>query len=95
MLDASDPEVPRNLDVALAVASGSADAGVTARAGRRPVRRSASCRWPANRSTSPWAAADVSGLDPLVKALRAPTCASRIEALGGYDLAESGTAGRC
>jgi len=31
VLDASDPEVPRNLDIALAVASGTADAGIAAR----------------------------------------------------------------
>ena len=94
VLDASDPEVPRNLDVALAVASGSADAGVAARAvadrfglgvratGPRPV-------------DDRGGRAAVGGLDPLVRALRSAPVRKRIEALGGYDLAESGTTERC
>jgi putative molybdopterin biosynthesis protein len=94
VLDASDPEVPRNLDVALAVASGSADAGVAPRAlaerfalGFVPLARE-----PVDVAV---AGADVSGLDPLVKALRRADVRRRIEALGGYDLAESGTVVRC
>jgi molybdate-binding protein len=90
VLDASDPEVPRNLDVALAVASGSADAGVAPRAlaerfglGFVPLVRE-----PVDVAV---AGADVSGLDPLVRALRRADVRQRIEALGGYDLAESGT----
>ena len=69
VLDASDPEVPRNLDVALAVASGSADAGVAARAvadrfglGFVPLARE-----PVDIAVG---GAAVGGLDPLLRALR-------------------------
>ena len=37
----------------------------------------------------------MSGLDPLLKALRRAEVRRRIEALGGYDLADAGQAARC
>ena len=39
--------------------------------------------------------AALSGLEPLLKALRRADVRRRIEALGGYDLAEAGRAERC
>src|SRR3954468_20722467 len=94
VLDASDPEVPRNLDVALAVASGSADAGVAPRA---LAERFALGFVPLAREPVDVAVAGVgvSGLDPLVKALRRGDVQRRIEALGGYDLADAGAVVRC
>ena len=94
VLDASDPEVPRNLDVALAVASGSADAGVTSRA--------VADRFGLGFVPLDWEPVDVavggaavSGLEPLLKALRRAEVRRRIDALGGYDLADAGQAARC
>jgi molybdate-binding protein len=94
VLDASDPEVPRNLDVALAVASGSADAGVTSRAvAERFGLGFVPLQWePVDVAVG---GAAVSGLQPLLKALRRAEVRRRIEALGGYDLAEAGRAERC
>ena len=93
VLDASDPEVPGNLDVALAVASGSADAGVAARAvadrfglGFVPLVRE-----PVDIAVG---GAAVGGLDPLLRALRSAAVRKRIEALGGYDLTDAGTVER-
>ena len=94
MLDASDPEVARNLDVALAVASGSADAGVAS--------RSVADRFGLGFVSLAWepvaiavGGAALGGLDPLLRALRGAALRKRIEALGGYDLADAGTTERC
>ena len=93
VLDASDPEVPRNLDVALAVASGSADAGVAVALGGRPLRPRRSSRWPGSRSAIAVGGDALGGLDPLLRALRSAAVRKRIEALGGYDLTGSGQDG--
>lgn len=94
VLDASDPEVRRNLDVAVAVASGSADAGVAS--------RSLAERFGLGFVALTWEPVDVAvagsalgGLDPLLRALRRADVRRRLEGLGGYDLAEAGTAVRC
>ncbi len=93
VLDASDPEVPRNLDVALAVAQRLGRRRRRVARGGRPVRPRRSSRWPGNRSRSPSAARRSSGLDPLLRALRSAAVRKRIEALGGYDLTGSGQDG--
>ena len=94
VLDASDPEVPRNLDIALAVASGTADAGIAA--------RSVADRFGLGFVSLAWEPVDIAvggealgGLDPLLRALRSAPVRKRIEALGGYDLTDSGTTERC
>jgi molybdate-binding protein len=94
LLDASDPEVPGNLDVALAVASGSADAGVTPRAmAERLGLGFVPLGWePVDVAVDGSA---VSGLEPLLHALRRAEVRRRIEALGGYDLTDAGRAVRC
>ncbi len=94
VLDASDPEVPGNLDVALAVASGSADAGVAARAvaERFGLGFVSLASEPVDIAVGGEA---LGGLDPLLRALRGAAVRKHIEALGGYDLAGSGTTVRC
>jgi molybdate-binding protein len=94
VLDASDPEVPGNLDVALAVASGSADAGVAPRAvAERFGLGFVPLAWePVEIAVGGGA---VSGLEPLLKELRRTEVRRRIEALGGYDLTDAGRAVRC
>jgi molybdate-binding protein len=94
VLDASDPEVPRSLDVALAVASGSADAGVAS--------RSVADRFGLGFVPLAWEPVDIAvgadalgGLDPLLRALRSAAVRKRIEALGGYDLTDGGKTERC
>ncbi len=79
VLDASDPEVPRNLDVALAVGSGSADAGVAS--------RSVADRFGLGFVSLAWEPVAIAvggdalgGLDPLLRALRS---AARAEAHRG------------
>ena len=94
VLDASDPEVPRNLDVALAVGSGSADAGVAS--------RSVADRFGLGFVSLAWEPVAIAvgghalgGLDPLLRALRSAAVRKRIEALGGYDLTGTGKTERC
>lgn len=94
VLDASDPEVPRSLDVALAVASGSADAGIASRA--------VADRFGLGFVSLAWEPVDIAvggaalgGLDPLVRALEGAGLRTRIETLGGYDLTDAGSTERC
>ncbi len=88
-LDAGDPEVARGVDVALAVASGSADAGLASRGlAQRFDLGFVAVSW------EPFAVAletgAAGGLEPLLRSLRDPAMRARIEALGGYDLTRSG-----
>ena len=89
-LDVSDPEVRSHLDVALAVATGSADAGLALRGvADRFGLAFVSIRWEPFEVAL--AAAALGGLEPLLRALRDPALRARIGALGGYDLADAGT----
>jgi molybdate-binding protein len=89
VLDATDPEVARGIDVALAVASGSADAGVASRGlARRFDLDFVEMVWEPFEIAVEASAAG--GLEPLLRALRDPAMRANIEALGGYDLTRSG-----
>lgn len=82
-------EVAGHLDVAFAVASGLADAGIAVRA----------AAWTLDLGFVPLAwepfqiattAAALGGVEPLLAQLRRPTIRREIEQLGGYDLREAG-----
>lgn len=90
VLDASDPEVTRGLDVAVAVASGSVDAGV----GTRHAAESLGLAFvpvavePLEIVTS---AASLPALEPLRRLLVSEPVRARIGRRAGYDPAGSGT----
>jgi molybdate-binding protein len=85
----SGPSVELHLDVALAVATGEADAGLGL--------RSAATRLDLDFVPFAWEPFQVAttrvesgGVQPLLDALAQPSVAERIGALGGYDLAGAG-----
>jgi molybdate-binding protein len=85
----SGPTVELHLDVALAVATGEADAGLGLRSAATPLGLDfVPLAWePFQVATT---RAESGGLAPLLDALRDPAVATRIVALGGYDLAAAG-----
>ncbi len=92
VLDASDPEVPADLDVALAVASGSVDVGMGGRGAAEalglvfvPVAVE-----PLDLVTSK---AALPGLDPLRRLLADPSTRTAITRHAGYDARDSGKRG--
>ena len=88
--DVTGPEVALHLDVAVAVATGEADAGLGLRSAARTLGLDfvPLVREPFEVATT---RAQTGGLEPLVRALGTSTTRRRLEALGGYDLAESGS----
>ena len=89
-LDASDPVVPTASDVAIAIATGSADVGV----GTRAIARSydlafAPLGWEALEVAL--ATADEGGVAPIQTALADPAVRAAIDRLEGYDLSLAGT----
>jgi putative molybdopterin biosynthesis protein len=85
----SGPTVELHLDVALAVATGEADAGLGLRSAATPLGLDfVPLSWePFQVATT---RAQSGGLSPLLDALAAPAMAERIVALGGYDIAGAG-----
>src|SRR3954462_12701372 len=85
----SGPTVELHLDVALAVATGEADAGLGLRSAATPLGLDfvPLSREPFQVATT---RAQSGGLSPLLDALAAPETAERIVALGGYDIAGAG-----
>jgi putative molybdopterin biosynthesis protein len=85
----SGPTVELHLDVALAVATGEADAGLGLRSAATPIGLDfVPLSWePFQVATT---RAQSGGLAPLLDALAAPATAERIVALGGYDIAGAG-----
>jgi molybdate-binding protein len=85
----SGPTVELHLDVALAVATGEADAGLGLRSAATPLGLDfVPLSWePFQVATT---RAESGGLRPLLEAVRDPATEARIVALGGYDLAEAG-----
>jgi molybdate-binding protein len=85
----SGPSVELHLDVALAVATGEADAGLGLRsaAARLELDFVALCWEPFQVATT---RAQSGGVQPLLAALAEPTLAARVAELGGYDLAGAG-----
>ena len=85
----SGPEVELHLDVALAVATGEADAGLGLRSAATPLELDfvPLAREPFQIATT---RAESGGLRPLLDALSRPEVAERVAALGGYDLEGSG-----
>jgi putative molybdopterin biosynthesis protein len=83
------PTVELHLDVALAVATGEADAGLGLRSAATPLGLDfVPLSWePFQVATT---RAQSGGLTPLLDALAAPAMGERIVALGGYDLAGAG-----
>jgi putative molybdopterin biosynthesis protein len=85
----SGPTVEVHLDVALAVATGEADAGLGLRSAATPLGLGfVPLSWEPFQvaTTRPQSG----GLAPLLDALAAPETADRIVALGGYDIAGAG-----
>lgn len=78
-------EVSGHLDVGFAVAAGSADAGIAVRAAAQTLGLGfVPLVWePFEIGTT---AAQLGGVEPLLRALRQPELRDRIAALGGYDL---------
>jgi len=85
----SGPTVELHLDVALAVATGEADAGLGLRSAATPLGLDfVPLSWePFQVATT---RRETGGLRPLLTALGDPAVAGRIVALGGYDLAGAG-----
>jgi molybdate-binding protein len=85
----SGPTVELHLDVALAVATGEADAGLGLRSAAGPLGLDfvPLAREPFQVATT---RAESGGLRPLLDALADPALGARIAALGGYDLASAG-----
>jgi len=85
----SGPTVELHLDVALAVATGEADAGLGLRSAATPLGLDfVPLSWePFQVATT---RAESGGMAPLLDALAAPGMAERIAALGGYDIADAG-----
>jgi molybdate-binding protein len=85
----SGPTVELHLDVALAVATGEADAGLGLRSAATPLRLDfVPLSWePFQVATT---REETGGLAPLLDGLTDPAVAERIVALGGYDLAGAG-----
>jgi molybdate-binding protein len=85
----SGATVDLHLDVALAVATGEADAGLGLRSAATPLGLDfVPLSWePFQVATT---RAEYSGLRPVVDALADPVVAERIVALGGYDVAGAG-----
>jgi putative molybdopterin biosynthesis protein len=85
----SGPTVELHLDVALAVATGEADAGLGLRSAATPLGLDfVPLSWePFQVATT---RAQSGGLAPLLDALAAPETAERVVALGGYDIAGAG-----
>jgi molybdate-binding protein len=85
----SGPVVELHLDVALAVATGEADAGLGLRSAATTLDLDfVPLSWePFQVATT---RAESGGVRPLVEALTDPDVAARVLALGGYDLAEAG-----
>jgi molybdate-binding protein len=85
----SGPTVELHLDVALAVATGEADAGLGLRSAATPMGLDfVPLAWePFQIATT---RAQTGGLAPLLAALADPATAERIVALGGYDIAGAG-----
>jgi putative molybdopterin biosynthesis protein len=85
----SGPTVELHLDVALAVATGEADAGLGLRSAATPLGLDfVPLAWePFQVATS---RTESGGLHALLDALDDPAVAARIDALGGYDLAGAG-----
>jgi molybdate-binding protein len=90
LLDASDPEVGTGLDVALAVASGSVDAGLGSRATAAALELAfiPLAAEPVEIATSRTA---LPGLDALRRLLAEPATRERIAGTPGYDPGEAGT----
>src|SRR3954463_15458822 len=86
----SGPTVELHLDVALAVATGEADAGLGLRSAATPLALDfVPLSWePFQVATT---RAQSGGLSPLLDMLAAPAMAERIVALGGYDIDGAGT----
>jgi molybdate-binding protein len=87
--DLAGPTVELHIDVALAVATGEADAGLGLRSAAAPLGLDfvPVAREPFQIATT---RADSGGVRPLVDALAQSTVAQRIATLGGYDLAGAG-----
>src|SRR3954454_20588419 len=85
----SGPTVELHLDVALAVATGEADAGLGLRSAATPLGLDfVPLSWePFQVATT---RAQTGGLAPLLTALAEPATSERIVALGGYDVAGAG-----
>src|SRR3954451_11089231 len=85
----SGPTVELHLDVALAVATGEADAGLGLRSAATPMALDfVPLAWePFQIATT---RTQTGGLAPLLAALADPATAERIVALGGYDIAGAG-----
>jgi molybdate-binding protein len=85
----SGPTVELHLDVALARATGEADAGLGLRSAATPLGLDfVPLSWePFQVATT---RAQSGGITPLLDALAAPGMAERIVALGGYDIADAG-----
>jgi molybdate-binding protein len=85
----SGPTVELHLDVALAVATGEADAGLGLRSAATPMGLDfVPLAWePFQVATT---RAQTGGLAPLLSALADPATSERIVALGGYDVARAG-----
>lgn len=83
------PEVALHLDVALAVATGEADAGLGLRSAATPLALGfVPLMWePFQIATT---RAETGGVQPLLAALAEPQVAGRIAGLGGYDLEGAG-----
>jgi molybdate-binding protein len=85
----SGPELPGHLEIAIAVASGLADAGLGIRAATADLELDF-----VSLGYEPFdlaiAAAERGRLAPLLSALADPELRARLEGLGGYDLARSG-----
>jgi molybdate-binding protein len=83
------PEVALHLDVALAVATGEADAGLGLRSAATPLDLDfVPIAWePFQIATT---RAQAGGVSPLIAALEDPDLSRRIAELGGYDLAGAG-----
>jgi molybdate-binding protein len=83
------PEVELHLDVALAVATGEADAGLAVRSAAGALGLDlVPVGWEPFQVATTEAA--VGGVRPLVTALGDPATAERVRGLGGYDLAGAG-----
>jgi putative molybdopterin biosynthesis protein len=85
----SGPTVDLHLDVALAVATGDADAGLGLRSAASPLGLDfVPLVWEPFQVAS--AREESGGLRPLLEALDHPAIAARIDGLAGYDLADAG-----
>ena len=88
--DVRGPELDSHLDVAVAVASGVADAGVSVRAAASALDLDfIPLAWEPFDLAVP--AESLPRVEPLLAALAGPTVARRAAELGGYDLEGSGT----